>query len=161
MAFQGLSPIAFESASAVTATPSVELGTRRTFNGEEFVYVYAAKTVSMGVGGVYTGTSGHTIVATGAVSGEYCAGVVKHESIPSGYYGWLMKRGVCDVKNGRASTLPVINDIVRLGADGMFLSDVNVATSAIDGGHVVGKVLSAGASGGTGASYFLAYIGVV
>jgi hypothetical protein len=160
MSFQGLSPILFESVSAVTATPSVELGTERVTNGERYKYVYAAKTVSMGIGAVMTGTSGHTIVATGAVSGELCAGYVKHESIVSGSYGWLLKCGVVDASNGRASTAPSVDQVIRLAADGKFCSDVMVATSAIDGGHVFGKVLSAGASGGTGSSMSLIYVSV-
>lgn len=158
MAFYGADPILFESVSAVTATPSVELGTERVHSGERYKYVYAAKTVSMGIGAVLTGTSGNTIVATGAVSGEFCAGVVKHESIVSGSYGWILKCGVVDMTNGRASTAPSVNQVIRLSADGTFCSDVMVATTAIDIGHVFGKVLSAGASGGTGASMSLVYV---
>lgn len=158
--FYSADPIMFESVSAVTATPSVGLGYMRWHDGECYEYVFAAKTVSMGIGGVYSGASGHTIVATGAVSGEHCAGFVKHESIPSGYYGWLMKKGVVDASNARASTAPSVNQVAYLGSDGKFMTDAIVATSAIDNGHVIGKVLSAGASGGTGSSLSLLYVSV-
>ena len=160
MAVHGVGPIVFESVSNVTATPSVELGTRRLYQGEEYEYVYASTTVPVGYGGAYTGTSGHTVVATGIVSGEYAAGFCKHATIAGGTYGWLLKKGVVDLKNGRAGTLPVINDLLYMGADGAVVTDVKPVTSAIDHGHIVGKVLSAGASGGTGASLVLCYVSI-
>ena len=163
MGFYGADPIHFESVSAVTATNSVELGTLRMHDGEWYEYVYAIGCVSMGVGATYSGTSGNSVVATGIVSGEYCAGFVKHESITTGKYGWLMKKGVIDVDNGIASSAPADGDVVYLSTDGKFIAGSGkMATAATDfiGGHVIGKVLSAGASGGTGASFSLLYISV-
>ncbi len=156
----GADPLLYESVSAVTATPSVQLGTERFYDGEKYEYVYASKEVPVGYGAVKTGTSGHTVFATGVVSGEFCAGWCKHAAISSGSYGWLLTQGVVDAKNGRASTVPVINDLCYMGADGAFVTDVKVVTSAIDHGHIFGKVLSAGASGGTGASLSLLYVRV-
>lgn len=153
-------PINFESVSAVTATPSVGVGAIRVHDGETYEYVYASLTIPVGYGAVLTGTSGHSVVATGSVSGEMCYGAAKHADINASSYGWLLKKGVLDAKNGRASTAPVVNQVARLGADGAFVTDVMVATTAIDHGHVVGKVLSAGASGGTGASLSLLFISV-
>lgn len=162
MSYYGDAPIAFESVSAVTATPTpgVDLGTVRTHAGEVYEYVFAAKTISMGVGAVKTGTSGYTVVATGAVSGEFCAGVCKHESITSGYYGWILKKGVVDMRNAKASSAPVIDEPAYLGSDGGFMNERTTVTNAVNNGHCIGKVLSAGASGGTGASYSLMYISV-
>jgi hypothetical protein len=149
-----------ESVSNVTATNSVELGSIRFHDGEYYEYVYAAKELPVGYGAVKTGTSGHTCIATGSVSGEYCAGAVKHAAISSGSYGWLLVRGVVDVKNGRAGTAPVVNQTARLGADGAFVTDLMVLTTGIDNVHIVGKALSAGASGDTGASLFLLNLSV-
>lgn len=156
----GLSPVAFESVSNVTATPSVELGEIRFYAGEYYEYVYAGKEIPVGYGAVYSGTSGKTVVATGSVSGEMCAGWCKHATISSGSYGWLLKKGVVDAKNGRASTAPVINEVAYMGADGAFVTDTMVATSAIQVGPPVGKILSAGASGGTGSSLSLLLVSV-
>lgn len=144
-----------ESISNVTATRSVELGAIRFHDGEYYEYVHAAKELPQGYGAVKTGTSGKTCIATGSVSGELCAGFVKHATIASGSYGWLLVKGVVDAKNGRAGTAPVINQVARLGADGAFVTDLMVLTSGIDNGPVVGKILSAGASGDTGASLSL------
>lgn len=160
MSYYGADPVMFESVSAVTATPSVELGTVRRHAGEVYEYVYAVKALPVGYGCVLTGTSGHSCAATGVVSGEYAAGFVKHAEISSGSYGWILKKGVVDLKNGRAGTAAVVNEVIHLAADGAICSDVMVATSSIDGGCIVGKVLSAGASGGTGASLTLCYVSV-
>lgn len=149
MAFYSENPVVFESVSAVTATPSVELGVMRTHAGELYQYMYAAKTCSMGVGVVQTGTSGNTVVATGIVSGEFCAGFVKNESLVSGYYGWVLKKGVVDAANGMANSAGADGDVVLLGTDGKIrTAKGSPATAATDfvGGHIVGKVLSAGAS---------------
>lgn len=158
--YNSADPVLFESVSNVTATPSVQLGEERMYAGEKYEYVYAVKTIPVGYGAVKTGTSGHSVAATGAVSGEVCAGWCKHSDINLGSYGWLLTKGVVDAKNGRAGTAPVINQVARLGADGAFVTDLMVATSAIDHGHVVGKILSAGASGDTGASLSLLYVSV-
>lgn len=156
----GFQDVYMESISAVTATNSVELGSVRFWDGEYYEYVYAVGLLAPGKGAAYSGTSGNSVVATGIVSGEHCAGFCKHATIPTGSYGWLLKKGVVDAVNGRASTAPVINDLTYLGADGAFVTDVKVVTSAIDHGHVIGKVLSAGASGGTGSSLSLLYVSV-
>ena len=160
MGFQSANPVMFESVSNVTATNSVELGTLRCENGEWYEYVYAVGTIAAGFGAAYTGTSGHSVLMTGVISGEHCAGFCKHADISSGKYGWLLKKGVVDAKNGRASTVPVAGQVAHFAADGAFCTDLNVATTAIDGGHVVGKILSAGASGGTGASLSLLFLSV-
>lgn len=149
-----------ESVSNVTATNSVELGSIRFHDGEYYEYVYAVGAVNVGYGCAYSGTSGHSVLATGIVSGEHAAGFCKHATIPAGSYGWLLKKGVIDAPNGRASTVTVANDLAYLAADGKVCTDVKVVTSAIDHGHVFGKVLSAGASGGTGASLSLVLVSV-
>jgi hypothetical protein len=160
MSLYGADPVSFESVSAVTATPSTELGQVRMFAGELYEYVYAVKEIPVGYGCVKTGTSGHSVAATGSVSGEMAAGFCKHAAISSGSYGWVLKKGVVDLKNGRAGTAPSVNQVVRLGADGAVVCDLMVATSAIDHGFIAGKVLSAGASGDTGASLALCYVSV-
>lgn len=158
MGFNSVGPVVFESVSNVTTTPSVQLGTVRVYEGETYEYVYAAGAVNVGYGAAYTGTSGYTVQATGAVSGEGCAGICKHATIPASSYGWLLKKGVVDVINGMAGSAIVAADIVYMATDGKFCSGRGQpATSATDfiGGWPVGKVLSAGASGGTGASLSL------
>lgn len=157
----GADPVAFESVSQTTATPSVQLGTIRFFDGEYYEYVHAAKELPVGYGCAYSGTSGHTVVTTGVVSGEHCAGWVKHATVASGSYGWILKKGVVDAKNAKASSAPVINEPAYFGTDGGFFNERVAATDSVAHGHVIGKILSAGASGGTGASLSLLYVSVM
>lgn len=148
MAFQGLEPILFESVSAVTATPSVELGTRRMVGGEEYVYVYAQAAVSASVGCSASGLSGYSVIATGLISGAFCYGFVKHADIAAGSYGWLLTKGIISSPvNGMVSTAFVATDNVMLAADGKIANQ-----AAATGGHVLGRVLTAAVSGGTGGS---------
>ena len=50
MSFNGVAPICFEPVTAVTASPSVELGTERTEGGSNYVYVYNAANSSIPTG---------------------------------------------------------------------------------------------------------------
>ena len=148
MSLQGASPILFESVSAVTATNSVQLGTRRVVGGEEYVYCYAVGAVSASVGCSISGVSGYSIVATGIISGAFCFGFVKHADIPAASYGWVLKRGfISSPVNGMASTAFVATDGVMLAADGKIAN----AAAAV-GGHLLGRVTTTCVSGGTGGS---------
>jgi len=163
MSYHGADPIVFEGVSNVTATPSVQLGTERVYQGEKYRYVYSNGQISPGYGAALSGTSGHSVVATGVVSGELCAGFVKHVTLTTGTYGWLLTRGVVDAYNGMTNSAPADGDVVYLATDGKIRTGKGApATSATDfvGGCVLGKVLSAGASGGTGASLSLIYVSV-
>lgn len=150
MSFQGVSPVSFESVSAVTATPSVDLGTRRTWNNESYIYVYAATPISQSVGAIMSGVSGYTCFATGIISGAFCIGFAKHESLTTGTYGWLLTRGfVSSAVNGMVSTAIAATDGIMLGVDGKI---ANAAASV--GGHLIGKAMTATGSAGS-ASFFL------
>ena len=165
MSYYGISPLSFESVSAVTATPTpgLDLGTERIVAGEKYRYVYSLGQISPGYGATYSGTSGNSVAATGVVSGEHCAGFCKHATLTTGTYGWLLVKGVVDSYNGMTNSAPADGDVVYLTTDGKFRSGKGApATSATDfvGGYAVGKVLSAGASGGTGASLSLLFVNV-
>lgn len=149
MAFYSLGPVSFESVSAVTATPSVELGTRVNVAGNEYVYVYNASNSNLpvGYGCITSGCSGFSITLSSVASqmaGVF--GVVKHGTISTGYYGWILSKGFCKVAttNGLA-----VGDAFAIGADGVFENKSGLTGSA------QGKALSACASGtATGPAYF-------
>ena len=102
MTLETISPVYFESVSAVTATPNVELGSRRTdSNGNKYVYVYNAGNYEIWPGRCgYLGSSnsGYSITATNAASqvGIF-AGGVHHATLTTNAYGWLMTEGCCAV----------------------------------------------------------------
>lgn len=92
-------PMISESVSAVTATPSVNLGETRFINGEEYLYVYNAGAISMNVGqfGVLSANSGYSVTVSSITSFDMPIGFVKHADIPAGSYGWLITRGFTSV----------------------------------------------------------------
>lgn len=90
-----------ESVSAVTSTATVDLGTRRRQGLNEYVYVYnkSTSTIQIGLGAVYSASSGYSVTVS-SVTGDVCAGVVKHNDIGPTQYGWLCVKGPCSVEIG-------------------------------------------------------------
>jgi hypothetical protein len=152
MTFESVGPINFESVSAVTATPSVDLGVKRTFAGEDYVYCYNAGTatavVQMGVK-LITGASGYSIART-SVTDVFnpCVGVVKHVDIPASSYGWIMTRGFATVNVVSASTADY--KMIAFGASGLFIEASG--TTTLGTATKVGYLLSHNTGAG-GAAY--------
>ncbi len=93
--FEGISPVLTESVSSVTLTNSVDLGTVRTFHGEEYVYVYndTSGTVGIGQGVVMSGYTGMSVTVSSTTFFNVCIGVVKHATLTTASYGWVLTRG--------------------------------------------------------------------
>ena len=123
MKFYGADPVVFESVSAVTATPSVNLGDRRLHKGEEYVYCYNAggadASVNLGVK-LITAASGYSVAQT-SVTDTFnpVVGVVKHATITAGSYGWVLTKGFTSVLVNSATTGDYVP--LALGASGKFI----------------------------------------
>jgi hypothetical protein len=156
MAHQGLSPIMFESVSAVTATNSVDLGTRRTVGGYEYLYVYNGSTETVPVGNaaiIASGSSGYTIAVSAVTMVDFGVGIVKHAAIPTLNYGWLMTRGFAAFNSGASDSFAVGNPLA-VAVSGVF-AHKTISTGYVT--PVVGKCVGAVASGnsaGGGVAYF-------
>lgn len=147
MAFHGIDPVNFESVSAVTATPSVELGTRRMDSGNDYVYVYNGSTaaqISKGQMGFLSPTnlsSGFTVTVSNAASqsgGERCVGVAHNATITTGAYGWLATRGICYAALDASEVSMNSGDLVVPGVDGGFV----VAAATLSTGVRLGLALN-------------------
>lgn len=116
------STVLSESVSSVTATPSINLGERVLYQGEEYVYCYNAGGATASVGFAVkpvTACSGYSIAQTFLTdTGAPVVGVVKHADIPAASYGWVMVKGWMNVHFHANSV--VTADFVMLGggADG-------------------------------------------
>ena len=124
-------PALEESVSAVTDSPSIQVGTRRWYQGEEYVYCYNQGTgtapVSRGVK-LATGASGYTVAVTTATDAfNPCVGVVKHAAITSSSYGWVMVKGFCNVTVASASTADY-KGIALGAASGIFVEASGTST---------------------------------
>lgn len=148
MAYHGVSPVSFESVSAVTASPSVEIGTFREQSGEKYVYAYNAgnSQISKGRFAVLSGVSGLSVTVS-SISGDFAAGFVKHTTLTTGTYGWLMVRGFADSVKAPANSALAAGDNLVLGVDGI------VGNVAAAGYQVVGRCMVATASAGTGSAF--------
>lgn len=128
--YYSVGPVLEEGISAVTATPSVPLGARRSHLGEDYVYCYNAgggqASINLGVKFV-TGASGYSVAAT-SVTDVFnpCVGVVKHVTLTTDTYGWVLVRGFASVKVVSASTADY--KMLALGAAGSFIEASGTTT---------------------------------
>jgi len=159
MGLQLISPVLFESVSNVTSTNSVELGSRRRdADGYEYIYCYNAgnSQLSPGFGCiVVSGTSGYSVTITSVAGGAHdFVGVVKHATVATAKYGWILYKGFSKLEAPADSTVTGANYLV-LKADGTFgtlsattgkmepivaMSDLDVDTASA--GSFLGKVFS-------------------
>ncbi len=124
MSLASISPILFESVSQVTATNSVQLGTRvKDSNGYEYVYCYndGGVQISPGFGCIVkTGTSGFSATITSVkASAQDFIGVVKHSTATTATYFWAMTKGYANVEAPADSTITGAAFLV-LDANGTF-----------------------------------------
>jgi len=150
MPFYSVHPSLFESVSAVTLVPSVELGTRANFAGRYYCYVYNGgnSQITVGNGVVQTGTSGYTVTVSSVTGVDAFAGVCYHATITTGAYGWVVTRGHTKIKM-HANSICTTGDLLVAGADGVFAAAA-LAGTGIVAPYVVGKAAIATVSAGTG-----------
>lgn len=134
MGLERISPVFFESASAVTATNSVALGSRRVdANGYEYVYCFNAggEQISPGFGAIVsTGTSGFSVTITSvAETAHQFVGVVKHATLTTATYGWVLTKGFSQIEVAANSTVTGAKFMI-LAADGAF-SPVSAAVAVL------------------------------
>lgn len=94
--------------SHVTATPPHSLGDRVIYDGNEYVYVYnrsSDKTALVGHAVMASGATGYSVVISHTTAQAWPVGVVQHEDIPVGEYGWAMTRGFAKVVAGINTSL--------------------------------------------------------
>lgn len=108
------------------STARYQLGAKHWKNGNEYCYVYAAKTVGTGQYAVLepTGTSlssGYTVTVSNASQAGWLAGVAQ-ATIATGYYGFIMTKGVSLIApdSGEVSAAPGVD--LALGTNGGFVA---------------------------------------
>jgi hypothetical protein len=144
-------PAYIESVSAVTATPSVQLGSVRVENGEEYVYVYndGGAQASQNFAVVpQSGSSGYSVTVTSVTGADIPMGFVKHATLTTATYGWAMVKGYTGISNGMASTALASGAMICLAANGAVQEHTGALTCP-----VVGKVIVSTASAGSGRAY--------
>jgi hypothetical protein len=152
MSFYGVSPVAFESVSNVTATNSVELGTRRIEANEEYVYCLngMASSATQGVLMIQSATSGYTMSRSSLAAADLPMVAVKHAAVPSGSYFWGLTRGSL-----LACSLAVTaGDMLTIGLNGALQT---YAVGSFPTGPLIGKVQLTGTAATTVACFVSLY----
>jgi len=143
-----LGPVFFKGISNVTAVPDAELGTERIESGEKYVYVYncgGTAAVRLGMSRPASAAAGLYSAAVTSVSGDMPLGFVKHVAIPSGEYGWILRKGLVQVSVASGASDQAAGS-KALGANGL------VATLGA-GYFAIGELTTAIVSGNTGTLY--------
>jgi hypothetical protein len=135
---------ALDSISGVTATASIDLGNRRYFNGEEYVYAYnnTGSAATQGAFMVASGLSGFSFTRSSTAAADFPMCAVKHATVPAANYFWGLVRGSLYILS--AATLPK-GTVIGIGADGV--AQTHLAGS-FPTGVAIGKMLE-NASGST------------
>lgn len=153
MAFNSLSPVIFESVSTVTATNSVELGTRLYVGGRNYCYVYNGgnSQISVGEGCTVTATSGYTVTVSTVTMVDAPAGFCYHATLTTGTYGWVVTRGHTKIKTP-ADSICSAGLLIAMGGDGRVTPHtwtVTTTTSPL----IIGKTVAATGSAGIGEAF--------
>ncbi len=141
----------FESVSNVTATNSVEVGSERKVGDESYRYVYNAgnSQISPSYGVILSAVTGYSVTLSSTTSVDFLVGVVKHSTLTTGTYGWVMTQGFAPVEM-EADNSAAAGDLLVLAADGEF------ANKTISTGYpapVQAKAMAAIASGASGQAF--------
>lgn len=158
MALYQEGPIAMYGVSHVTATLSAnhpQVGQLCQVGDEIYQWVYntGSSTASPSYGVVLSGVSGYSVTVSSTTSVDLCLGVVKHAAIPTGSYGWILKRGFVEVEM-EADNSCAAGQLLCLAADGEFALKSNSTGYPTP---AVGKAMAAIASGASGTAYISIY----
>lgn len=138
-----ISPILFESVSNVTATNSVELGTRVRSGLIDYLYVYNGgnEQISKGEGGFLSPASmlsGMTVSVSNAASQsgmERFVGVAHNATITTGAYGFLAVRGPVHIALDGSEVSMNSNVKIVPGVDGGFVAKAESVDTSVTGLH--------------------------
>lgn len=127
MGYDGLIQIVKdEDLTSASTSPQFQLGAKHFKNGNEYVYVYASKTVGTGQYAVLEPagtslTSGYSVTVSNASLNGWLAGVAQN-TIATGYYGFIMTKGLSLIApdSGEVSAAPGVD--LALGTNGGFIA---------------------------------------
>lgn len=160
MSYYSNSPVSFFPVSAVTNSLGANdgrLGDRVRFEGREYVLVYNDCNSNMAIGQGITlqsAASGYSCTISSVTSVDIVVGVVRHQTISTGYYGWAVTKGITYVKMMATSGTVAAGDLLEIGGNGLFYKASNTTGNVAP---AVGKALEAIASSATGVAYVSCY----
>lgn len=153
MAYESAGPVIFGGVSMVTnslGSNDPEVGARKTVGDEEYIFVYNGgnSTIAPGNAVICSGVTGYTVTVSSTSGSDLAIGVCKHESITTGYYGWVVRQGFTAVEMG-ANNSATAGALLTLAGDGTF-DIVSGFTGTLP---PIAKAMAAIASGASGQAY--------
>lgn len=154
MTYYANRPVAFQGVSQVTGSlgpNDPEPGTRLTVGDEDYVFVYNAgnSQIPPTYGCVMSAVTGYSVTVSSITSVDLLAGVVKHATLTTGDYGWIVTRGFAVVEM-EADNSAAAGQLLALAADGEFALKSNSTGYPTP---ACGKAMAAIASAGSGVAY--------
>ena len=127
-------------------------------DGNKYVYIYndCNSQISPGYGvAVQSGVSTpYSCTLSTVTSADLLVGVVKHSTITTGSYGYVVTRGVVNVEMLATSGSVATNSPIEIGANGAFAP---VSNTTGNKAGIKGKSLAAIVSGASGSAYISVY----
>jgi hypothetical protein len=125
----------------VTATNTVELGTIREQGGDVYKYMYnnGNSQINPGQCVTITALTGYSVTVSTTTSISPVFGVVKHATMTTGTYGWVLTQGQAPLRAETNTGLAVADPVVagtdgvnsrKTGATGYFFQEHAVITQA-------------------------------
>lgn len=158
MSFYSSDPVRFNSVSMVTATLGPndgEVGHAFRDGDEEYVLVYnnGNSQISPGFGCIVSGVSGYSVTVSSTTSVDLLIGVVKHATLTTATYGYVVCRGWSQVQMD-ANNSCAAGQILTLAQDGRFALKSN---STGYPSPAFAKSMEAMASGASGTAYIAVF----
>jgi len=169
MTFYSQNPVLFYGISHVTATLSSkhpEVGTRITHDGEEYVWAYHDCNSDIAPSymvQLQSGATGMSVTITNTTNTGLPVGIVKHATLTTNTYGWLLTRGHATVEMTANSGTVAVNGYLTVGANGTAApSLVQTALTTTDGATIetmqpIGQAMAAIVSSASGSAYVSLY----
>lgn len=110
--------------SHVTAVPVHGLGDRVQYGGDEYTYIYnKGTTAPIGYSMGLSASTGYSATISATTDVDVALGLVKHNIIPTGEYGWIVTRGF-------APCIAGLNTGLALGDKVIMVSTTNTGNTA-------------------------------
>lgn len=144
----------FAPVSQVTDTLGVndpEVGTRLRYDDEDYIFVYNAgnSQISKGQAAIVSAVTGYSVTVSSVTSVDFAVGVVKHATLTTGTYGWLLTKGFGKVQ--AHADVSFAAGALAILADNGFVTNKTISTGFV--GPVFAKMMGAAASGTSGDAY--------
>ena len=157
MSYQSIAPVLFGTKSLVTATlgrNDPELGTIHTDTDGltyQFVYNAGGEQIPPGYGCVpNSAATGYSVTVSSTTSADLCVGVVRHATITTDTYGWVVVRGITPIKMGATSGSVAARGLVEIADNGLF---VPVSNTTGNKAPAVGVAIAAIVSSASGNAF--------